>query len=61
MTLAKPWEYILYIEFEGTTSDPSVQKALDNLKEYTLSIRVLGSFPRYQPPIVPLGALGIGM
>jgi prephenate dehydratase len=51
----------LYIEFDGSFSDPNVEKALENLKEFS-TVSLLGSFPRYQPPVQKLaGAFGIGM
>ncbi len=44
--VGKPWEYLFYIDFAGSTSDEPVRRALDNLSEYVLSLRVLGSYPR---------------
>ena len=61
VTLAKPWEYVLYLEFEGSTGDLAVQKALENVKEFAQSVVVLGSFPRYETPIELLSPVGIGM
>ncbi len=46
----KPWEYLFYIDFLGSPNESHVQKALDQLKEYALMLRVLGSYPRFQPP-----------
>ncbi|KAI9199356.1 prephenate dehydratase [Polychytrium aggregatum] len=60
--LAKPWEYVLYIDFDGSTADEKVIKALKNIEEFALSIRILGSYPRYQPPPEARNPLyGIGM
>jgi prephenate dehydratase len=39
----KPWEYLFYIDFAGSTKDAVVKKALAHLKEYALFFRVLGS------------------
>jgi len=44
----KPWEYLFYIDFIGATQDETVRKALDHLNEYALTLRVLGSYPRYR-------------
>ncbi len=44
----KPWEYLFYIEFIGSTGEETVLKALDHLREYAVMLRVLGSYPRYQ-------------
>jgi prephenate dehydratase len=48
-SLARPWEYLLYIEVDGSIGSSSVHNAIENLKEYCQSVLVLGSFPRYQP------------
>jgi prephenate dehydratase len=44
----KPWEYLFYIDLIGATSDETVRKALDHLREDALMLRVLGSYPRYK-------------
>jgi len=45
-TKQTPWEYNFYVDFEGHKSDANVQAALEELKAYTLYIKILGSYPR---------------
>lgn len=45
----KPWEYLFYIDFAGAAQEAHVVKALDNLAEYVLMLRILGSYPRFKP------------
>jgi prephenate dehydratase len=40
----KPWEYLFYVDFIGSTDDKPVQRALHNLAETTQLFRVLGSY-----------------
>jgi prephenate dehydratase len=46
--VGRPWEYMFYVDFLGSTTDKVVQNALSNLSEVTGFSRVLGS---YQPTI----------
>ena len=46
--VGKPWEYIFYIDFQGSQADDRVKRALANLEEYTSFLRVLGSYPRFE-------------
>ena len=43
----KPWEYLFYIDFIGSAQDDTVKRALGHLKEYAMTLRVLGSYPRF--------------
>jgi prephenate dehydratase len=44
--VGKPFEYLFYIDLLGSTDSPVVQRALDHLAEYAVTLRVLGSYPR---------------
>lgn len=43
-----PWDYLFYIDFIGATHEEATRKALDHLSEYALTMRVLGSYPRFK-------------
>ena len=40
----KPWEYLFYVDFVGSSEDKVIQRALQNLAETTQFFRVLGSY-----------------
>ena len=44
----KPWEYLFYIDFIGSSREDTTRRALDHLGEYAAMLRVLGSYPRYK-------------
>jgi len=44
--VGKPWEYLFYIDFVGSIGEEHVKRALENLGEYALTLRVLGSYVR---------------
>lgn len=43
--LGKPWEYHFYLDFEGHREEKKIKEVLKELKEKTLFIKILGSYP----------------
>ncbi len=41
----RPWEYLFYVDVEGNVDDDRMKSALDAVREYTGSLRVLGCYP----------------
>ncbi len=44
-TKSTPWEYNFYVDFDGSLEDPHVQEVLEKIKQHTLFLKVLGSYP----------------
>ena len=44
----KPWEYLFYIDLIGALQENTVHRALEHLGEYAVTLRVLGSYPRFK-------------
>jgi len=42
----RPWEYVFYVDFEGHMDDAICRDALEEAKEKTSFIKILGSYPR---------------
>ena len=40
------WDYIVYIDLDGSSADPAMAAALSNLREFVLTLRVLGSYTK---------------
>ena len=40
------WAYVFFIEFEGHQQDGNIQKVLEILAEQSVTLRVLGSYPK---------------
>lgn len=57
-----PWEYLFYVDFEGSTDEGRVQDALDELRSHTSRLKVLGCYPRrVGEPELDLAALAGGV
>jgi chorismate mutase/prephenate dehydratase len=41
----RTWDYLFFFELRGHASEPPVQAALEALEEYTVFVKVLGSWP----------------
>jgi len=44
-TKATNWEYNFYVDFEGHKKNPQISEMLEKIKEETLFMKVLGSYP----------------
>lgn len=44
--VGRPWEYIFYLDFEGHKDEPHMRQAIEELRKCSLSVKVLGSYPR---------------
>ncbi len=45
-TKKKAWEYVFFIDFLGHASSDKAQKALKNLQQHCVFVKVLGSYPK---------------
>jgi chorismate mutase / prephenate dehydratase len=41
----KKWEYLFFLDIEGHEEDVNLKKAIEEMEEYTVFIRRLGSYP----------------
>lgn len=50
-----PWQYLFYVDIEGHEEEARVQKALADLKNQAVFLKVLGSYPKCDPmrPVRP--------
>lgn len=46
-----PFEYVFYIDLDGSADDPNVAAALDEVRLHTSMLRVLGSYPASKGPV----------
>ncbi len=44
-TKQTPWEYMFFVDVEGHRLDAALSQALHELREHTLVLRILGSYP----------------
>ncbi len=42
----RPWEYYFFADIEGHSEEPKVKKVLQELREESLYLKILGSYPR---------------
>ena len=47
----RPWEYLFYVDLDCSAHEARAKEALALLSEYTPTLRVLGSYPRFLPNI----------
>jgi chorismate mutase/prephenate dehydratase len=45
----KPWEYIFFIDLDGHADAPVVAKAIEEVRQSCVLVKVLGSYPRGRP------------
>jgi chorismate mutase/prephenate dehydratase len=45
---SEPWEYVFFCDFEGHRKNENCQDALEELRQKTIDLRILGSYPRAQ-------------
>lgn len=43
----KTWDYFFYVDFEGRFDDENCRRALDEIKEITPDLKILGSYERH--------------
>lgn len=45
-TRTKPWEYVFFVDFEGHSSEKSIQRILNNVRKSCVFLKILGSYPK---------------
>ncbi|HET7265848.1 MAG TPA: prephenate dehydratase [bacterium] len=48
----RPWDYVFYLDVDGHVDDDAMETALADLRRHTSMLRVLGSYPKAEPPAV---------
>jgi len=44
----KAWEYVFFVDFGGSINEKKVKKTLDEVEEKTLTLKSLGSYPKWK-------------
>jgi chorismate mutase/prephenate dehydratase len=44
--VGSPWEYIFFVEVDGHIEDENIASAVEGLKDYTIYLKHLGSYPK---------------
>ena len=44
-TKTNTWEYNFYVDFEGNSKNPKISKMLEKIKEESMFLKILGSYP----------------
>jgi prephenate dehydratase len=44
--VGKPWQYLFYLDFDGSINDQQCSDAIRNLRKVAASVKVLGSYPK---------------
>lgn len=44
--VGRPWEYLFYVDFEGSVNEQRCSEAIESLRTVASSVRVLGSYPK---------------
>jgi prephenate dehydratase/chorismate mutase/prephenate dehydratase len=47
----RPWDYTFYVDIDGHIDEGRIREALDDLRQQTTFLRVLGSYPRSPAPV----------
>ena len=45
-TKKRPWDYVFFIDCEGHITDPKIMDTIEEIKPYTIQIKILGSYPK---------------
>ncbi len=44
--LGKPWEYLFYLDVEGSAQRKPLREAINHLEKMSTFVRILGSYPQ---------------
>ena len=40
------WEYVFFLDLDGHVSDPAIAEVLEEIKQETIMLKLLGSYPK---------------